>query len=245
VARAADPQALRQEKLALVGECLADASHECNNQLAFVLSNLQNLVEYGDDLARVVSAYREKLAAAGAGDAALAKLEAEVDLDFLLEDAGRAARDGLTGATRLRDLLRVLGRIGEDEPADKPLIDLGKAVRQVLCALHKAISLRAELTAELDLDVTVAAPQSLVTRAVVVMLKHALASFHDRAAQERHRLLVRLERRGAEVAVVVARAGGADPARPLLLAELAAEAMDGRLEIEEDRTTLVLEIVES
>jgi signal transduction histidine kinase len=127
----------QRERMALVGELLFDASHELNNQLAFVLSNLQNLGEYGDDLARVVGAYRARLKAAGVSDPELERLETEVDLEFLLEDAGRAAREGLAGATRLRDVLRVLGRLGEDEPADKPLMDLPKTVRQVLGVLAK------------------------------------------------------------------------------------------------------------
>jgi signal transduction histidine kinase len=238
-----DPQSLRQDKLALVGELLADASHECNNQLAFVLSNLQNLAEYGDELARVVGAYRDRVREAGLGDAQLVRLEADVDLDFLLEDAGRAARDGLHGATRLRDMLKLLARLGEDEPADSPLIDLGKVVRQVLTVEAKSLSLRAELTTELETEATVCAPPSLVARAIVVMVKDAILSFDD-GRRDGKRLLVRMERRGPQVAVVVAPTGGrgSGSGRDLRLAELAAEAMGGALAIEPERTTLILPV---
>jgi len=136
-----------RERLALVGELLADASHELNNQLAFVLSNLQNLAEYGDDLSRVVAAYRDRMNAMGAKDAALSKLETDVDLDFLLDDAGRAARDGLSGATRLRDILRVLSRLTEDEPADRPLIDLAKGAELP----GRVTALRKQLAADLGI----------------------------------------------------------------------------------------------
>jgi two-component system, NtrC family, sensor kinase len=229
-----------REKLALVGELLADASHELNNQLAFVLSNLQNLAEYGDDLSRVVGAYRERLAATGIKDPALSKLEAEVDLDFLLDDAGRAARDGVAGATRLRDVLRVLSRLTEDEPADRPLIDLAKAVRQVLAVEAKAIGLRAQLDAEVDVDGTIAAPPALVTRAVAVALKDALGAF-DPQERDSNRLGVRVERRPNALAVVVERTGGRPEGRGLALAAHAMRTMGAELVVEPRKTTLVFE----
>src|SRR5215468_12081906 len=61
----------RRERLALVGELVSDVSHECNNQLAFVLSNLQNLAEYADELEKLVSGYRERVKAAGLRDTGL------------------------------------------------------------------------------------------------------------------------------------------------------------------------------
>src|SRR5215470_13529353 len=93
----------RRDRLALVGELVTDVSHECNNQLAFVLSNLQNLAEYSDELAQLIAGYRSRVSAAGLRDPGLVKLESEMDLEFVLEDAGRAAREGLEGASRLRD----------------------------------------------------------------------------------------------------------------------------------------------
>src|SRR5215831_20747105 len=73
----------RRDRLALVGELVNDVSHECNNQLAFVLSNLQNLAEYSDELAQIVAAYRERVKSAGLRDPELARLEDEMDLQFL------------------------------------------------------------------------------------------------------------------------------------------------------------------
>jgi len=229
----------QRERMALVGELLFDASHELNNQLAFVLSNLQNLGEYGDDLARVVGAYRARLKAAGVSDPELERLETEVDLEFLLEDAGRAAREGLAGATRLRDVLRVLGRLGEDEPADKPLMDLPKTVRQVLGVLAKTISLRAQLETRLELEATVAASPSLVTRAVATLIKEALDGFDPRE-RERNRLAVRLEARGAHVALIIERQGGSANGRGVALAQAAARGMDAELVVEPGRTTLLI-----
>ena len=231
----------QRDRMALVGELLFDASHELNNQLAFVLSNLQNLAEYGDELARVMSAYRVRLAASGIHDPALEKLEAEVDLAFLLEDAGRAAREGLAGATRVRDVMRVLARLGEDQPADRPLMDLPKTVRQVLGVEAKTISLRAQLESDLAMEATVAAAPSLVTRAVAVLVKDALDAF-DPAAKDRNRLVVRLEARGPRAALVVERHGGGEAGARLPIAQEAARAMDGELVVEPTRVTLLVDI---
>jgi signal transduction histidine kinase len=227
--------------MALVGELLFDASHELNNQLAFVLSNLQNLAEYGDELQRVMTAYRARLLASGARDDALDQLEAEVDLDFLLEDAGRAAREGLAGATRVRDVMRVLARLGEDQPVDRPLMDLPKTVRQLLAVEAKTISLRAQLDADLALEATVAAAPSLVTRAVAVLVKDALDAFDPRD-KDRNRLVLRLERRGPMAALVVERHGGGASGRRLALAEEAARGMDAELVVEDARVTLLVPV---
>jgi hypothetical protein len=232
----------RQARHALAGELLADARHECNNQLAYVLSNLQNLIEYADDLARVVAAYRARVGAAGLVDPELIQLEAEADLDFLLDDAGRAAREGLVGATRLRDILRVLARISDDEPGERPLLALGRIVQQVVGIEHKAIGLRARLELAIEPEGSVAGAPSLVIRLVVLLVKHALARL-DARGREQNLLRLAVGRREGRLALVVELAGSVTPdpdPRALERAASAAAELGGELLVEPLRTTLYL-----
>jgi hypothetical protein len=229
------------QTLALVGELLNDAAHELNNQLAFVLSNLQNLAEYGEALERVVAAYRERVRAAGLSDPQLAALEAEVDLDFLLQDAGRAAREGLTGAARIRDILRIVGRAGEGESGERPLVDLGRAVTQVLGVETKAIAACAQLVRDVALEGSVAAPPAVLTRALAAIVKDGCARL-DPAGRDGNTLRVSIARRGARLVASVERRGvereGA--AHHLDIARAAAAVLGAELVVDGPRTELAL-----
>src|SRR5262249_44699849 len=146
----------------------------------FVLSNLQNLAEYSDELAELVGAYRERVKQAGLRDPSLAKLENEMDLEFLLQDAGRAAREGLEGAARLRDVLKPLARPGTDEGSDPKMIDLAQTVRHAVSFKTKTVNIRADLAMELLTQAPAFASSALVTRAVIVLIKDAMAAFGTR-----------------------------------------------------------------
>ncbi len=229
-----------RERHALAGELLADADHECNNQLAYLLSNLQNMVEYADDLARVIGLYRARVAAAGLVDDELRQLEAQIDLDFVLGDLGRAAREGLVGASRLRDILRIIARVGDDEPSDGGIVDVGRIVRQAAGLSAKAIGMRARLELEADLPGNATAEPAVLTRAVVVMLKHAITTFEPRA-RAHNVLRVSLARQDDRLAIRVERIGArADERAGLELAVDAAARLGAELHVEPLATTLLL-----
>jgi len=181
---AALPDTLLRERLALIAELARDLCHDANNQLAFVLSNLQNLIEYADDLTRVIAACRRKLDAAGARDAELRALEKEVDLEFLLEDAGRAAREGLEGAGRLRELIKVLAGLGEGQGA-RPM-DLGRTIAGALPVVQRAVRDRAQLATTLPTGLVVTGHAGRLTEAVVAQVKSLLAAFAGRPKAENH-----------------------------------------------------------
>jgi signal transduction histidine kinase len=226
----------RRDRLALVGELVSDVSHECNNQLAFVLSNLQNLAEYADELAQLVTDYRTRVTVAGLRDPELAKMETEMDLEFLLQDAGRAAREGLEGAARLRDVLRTLSRLGADEPSDPQLIDLVKTVRHAASFKVKTVGIRAHFDMELLDTAPAFVSAALITRALVVMVKDGLAAFGARPRVE-NRMKIVLTRGAGRYALRVEH-NGTDKGSGLAIAQEAAELLGGELTIEDGRTTL-------
>jgi len=226
----------RRDRFALVGELVNDVSHECNNQLAFVLSNLQNLAEYSDELAQIVAAYRERVKSAGLRDPELARLEDEMDLQFLLEDAGRAAREGLEGASRLRDVLRTLSRLGAEEGGEPQLIDLAKAVRQAASFETKTIGLHAQLTLSVIEEAPAFVSASIITRAIVVLIKDAVACF-GRSGPAQNRMHIVLERDGERYAIRIEH-NGKEPGTGLAIADEAARLVGGELVVEPGRVSL-------
>src|SRR5262249_61165637 len=130
-----------------------------------VLSHRRNPAGSGGEVARLVGACRQRVKAAGLRDPALAKLENEMDLEFVLQDAGRAAREALDGATRLRDVNRTLSRLSGLEPSEPQLIDLAKTVRVAAGFQTKTVNIRAALALELVDEAPAFAAAAAVTRA--------------------------------------------------------------------------------
>jgi hypothetical protein len=221
-----------------VGELVSDVSHECNNQLAFVLSNLQNLAEYADELAQLVTDYRSRVTAAGLRDPVLAKMESEMDLEFLLQDAGRAAREGLEGASRLRDVLKTLSRLGADEPSDPQLIDLVKTVRHAASFKVKTVGIRSHFEMELLETAPAFLSAALVTRALVVMVKDTLAGFGARPRVQ-NKIKIVLARSDGRYALRIEH-NASENGSGLAIAEEAATLLGGELVVEDGRTTLYL-----
>jgi signal transduction histidine kinase len=229
---------LRRERLALVGQLVGDLSHDCNNLLAYVLSNLQNLVEYADELVRLVASYRERVQAAGLSDPALAQLESEMDLPFVLEDAGRAAREGLAGANRLRDVLRTLARLGAEEPGEPQRVDLAPAVRQAAGLERQAVAARTELALEVIEAAPALVPPPAVTRAVLALIQDALTAFGDRARAD-NRLRIALEPADGGYVLTVEHNGG-EPGNGAGLVAAAARELGGEIDTEPGRTRLYI-----
>lgn len=213
------------ERHALTGELLADAGHECNNQLAFILSNLQNLVEYADDLVEVIAAYKRRVTP----DAELAELEQRADLDFMLSDVGRAARDALEGANRLREILRVLATLGTDDPG---VVDLGSLVKEVLSVQGKPLAIRARLEVDVETPGRVEGAPSLLARLVLAMLKHAVPTVGKGVVR------VNVARDGERMALSVERAGGLPPVGDAV--QGLAARVGGELVAAPERLTLLL-----
>ena len=161
-----------------------------------------------------------------------------MDLEFVLKDAGRAAREGLEGASRLRDVLRTLSRLGADEPSDPQLIDLVKTVRHAASFKVKTVGIRAHFDMELLETAPAFVSAALVTRALVVMVKDALAAFGARARVE-NRMKIVLTRGDGRYCLRIEH-NGADKGSGLAIAEEAAALLGGELVVEDGSTTLYL-----
>jgi len=104
-------QLLQSEKLASIGLLAAGVAHEINNPIGFVNSNLSTLKHYVDDLLAVIDAYE---AAAGEdADAsgcftAVNALKAEVELDYLKEQAVALLAESHEGLDRVKKIIQSL-----------------------------------------------------------------------------------------------------------------------------------------
>ena len=107
----AHSQLLQSEKLAALGQLAAGVAHEINNPIAFVNSNLGTLKGYVKDMVRILGAYE---AASHASPnqvevySSLQQLKAELEIDFLCEDAPQLINESLDGVSRVRKIVQDL-----------------------------------------------------------------------------------------------------------------------------------------
>lgn len=101
-------QLLHSERLAAIGQLTAGVAHEINNPIGFVNSNLGTLKGYVKDLVRMLRAY-EAIHAASPCDAQAAarlqQLRAELELDYVCDDAPQLIAESLDGVTRVRRIV--------------------------------------------------------------------------------------------------------------------------------------------
>ena len=124
-------QLLQSEKMASIGQLAAGVAHEINNPTGFVSSNLKTLSEYQNDIEKVVREYRKLVKnmkdtrtvencppSISEQIKRLADLEAEVDIDFILNDVPDLIKECREGTERIKKIviaLKDFAHPGEDK----------------------------------------------------------------------------------------------------------------------------------
>jgi len=109
---------IQQEKMASIGQLAAGIAHEINNPTGFVSSNLQTLEDYQNGLFTLVEAYRnlikdlKETAATGEFSNTIADrlaqiedIEAQVDIDYIMEDTPGLIKESQEGTERIKKIV--------------------------------------------------------------------------------------------------------------------------------------------
>lgn len=127
------------DRMLTVGELTASVTHEINNALAFMLSNIHYVAEEVGTLRGALSepnpnaallAWRERLGAAG------------------LEDLADAAREAAEGAERIVEVVREMRLLSRVQAGDETTIEIESCVDSALRVVHSA--LHPKVTVEKD-----------------------------------------------------------------------------------------------
>jgi PAS domain S-box-containing protein len=139
------------QKLESVGRLAAGIAHEINTPIQFVGDNLRFLDSAVADLDRMCAAYRELVAARsepGAAEAARLKIDevaAEIDLEFVLEEAPAAVAQALEGIGRVANIVRAMKAFGQIGTEEKSRADLNEAIGNTLVVAANEIKYVADV----------------------------------------------------------------------------------------------------
>ncbi|OUC11923.1 MAG: hypothetical protein B0A82_24765 [Alkalinema sp. CACIAM 70d] len=122
---------IQQEKMSSLGQLVAGISHEMNNPISFIYSNLVYAEDYIQDLISVVKIYRSYYP-----ESIPELIEADaLDIEFLLQDFPKLLKSIQTGSQRIRNIVSALRSFARlDEAGEKPT-QLNQALENIVMLL--------------------------------------------------------------------------------------------------------------
>jgi len=124
---------VQSAKMASLGQIVAGVAHELNNPIAFIYSNMHHLLEYVDNIKKMVAEYDElKTKLPKAEQAKLKKLYKELDIEFILKDMEDLTRSCVDGANRTKEIVLGLRTFSRIEDSSFGVADLNEGLKNTM-----------------------------------------------------------------------------------------------------------------
>ncbi|MDP2993103.1 MAG: ATP-binding protein, partial [Deltaproteobacteria bacterium] len=154
-------QMIQSEKMASVGQLAAGVAHEINNPTAFISSNLKALSDYQSDLSGLIRRYRklvtglEDVVAGGECGNPLAEqveairaVEAEIDIDFILDDTESLIKESREGTERIKKIVLNLKDFAHPSEDKLQSADIKECLESTLNIVWNELKYKATVTKE-------------------------------------------------------------------------------------------------
>jgi len=142
---------IQADKMASLGELAAGVSHEINNPVGFVSSNLETLRDYLGVLKELIAVYQEMEQADP--DAPLtqdvrrriAEIRQRENVDFLLDDIDDLVRESTEGMSRIHEITQSMKRYVRRDDVERVPCDLRACVEETLCILRNELKYKCKV----------------------------------------------------------------------------------------------------
>jgi signal transduction histidine kinase len=167
----------QSDRLVTLGQLAASVAHEINNPLAFILSNLNTLQNYFDDVKEVITAYRQ-------GREAGATAEKELQLDQSLADVDALLRETADGSRRVRALVFELKGLSRPDSGELEPVDLADVAASTLLLTERELTARAHVVKALQPALISRASRAKLHQVVLNLLVNASQALDGRAPEQ-------------------------------------------------------------
>lgn len=145
----ANLQLLQSEKLASIGQLAAGVAHEINNPISFVHANLNTLRSWVRQLLAVIVAQEAAVGVPATGMLEpVARMEGDLDLDYVRNDIMMLIEESIEGATRVRHIVRDLRDFSRPSGDEWAVADLHAGLESTLNVVYNEIKYKANVVRE-------------------------------------------------------------------------------------------------
>jgi len=151
-------QMLQGQKLQAIGQLSAGIAHEINNPVGYILSNLNTMGEYCQDLRRLLkiaasaAAAREKGGDPGEALKEYRRIAEDIQADHLIADLGDVVSDCKLGGEKIRDIVRSLREFSHVDEGELRPADLNKCLEDALRICWNELKYKAEVHKDYQKD---------------------------------------------------------------------------------------------
>jgi signal transduction histidine kinase len=154
----AQRQLVQAQKLESIGQLAAGIAHEINTPTQFVGDNARFLKDSFDDLCRLFAEYKRLHQASRKGAVPeellgeIARLEKQVDIDYLTEEIPVAIEQTLEGVERVSKIVHAMREFSHPSPREVTSLDVNHAIETTVTVARNEWKYVADLETDLQPD---------------------------------------------------------------------------------------------